>query len=450
MKRFLLFLSLVLCTICTFAYDYEVNGIFYNLNLTEKTAEVTNGSIEYAGKIIIPASISKGYDEFTVTSIGKNAFQKSWDLTSIEMPNTIVSIGDYAFDFCCEITSIVIPNSVISIGNSAFYRCSGLTTISISNSVISIGKEAFKDCSNLSSINIPNSVRSIGDFPFIGCRSLPIADGIRYADTYLVGVIDNSLSEYQIKDGTRFIGSAAFTGCEKLASFAIPNSVESIEKNAFMGSGLTTIDIPNSVTNIGAGAFSVCKKLVSVNLPEFITRINYNTFDLCTSLRSIIIPDLVTFIGDEAFSGCTSLASVIIPNSVDSIEAYAFDGCSSLTTIDIPNSVTSIGRRAFRSCSKLSVVCNFATTPQTIDECFSGTTRTLYVPDESLDTYKASTWKNYFAQILPMSENPSGIEEIQGQNPAAQYDDIYSISGARRPALQKGLNIVGGKKVLVK
>lgn len=125
-----------------------------------------------------------------------------------------------------------------------------------------------------------------------------------------------------------------------------------------------------------------------------------------------------------------------------------------MASVTIPNSVTSIGIGAFAGSTTLGVVCNYATTPQTIyDYVFSGNPESaiLYVPDESLEEYKASDWKDWFAQILPLSEyDPSGIKDIQGQNPAAKYDGIYSISGARRPALQKGLNIIGGKKMLIK
>lgn len=106
-------------------------------------------------------------------------------------------------------------------------------------------------------------------------------------------------------------------------------------------------------------------------------------------------------------------------------------------------------------CSNLAVVCNYAITPQPFENRYTFSripeSAILYVPDESVDAYKASDWKDWFAQILPLSEyDPTGIADIQEQNPAAKYDGIYSISGARSPALQKGLNIIGGKKVLIK
>ena len=86
------------------------------------------------------------------------------------------------------------------------------------------------------------------------------------------------------------------------------------------------------------------------------TEIRDRTFYYCTGLTSIIIPNGVTNIKNEAFYGCTSLASVTIPDSVTSIGAAAFPYCANLTSITIPNSVTSIGYLAFDSCTSLTSI----------------------------------------------------------------------------------------------
>jgi hypothetical protein len=104
------------------------------------------------------------------------------------------------------LTSITIPNSVTSIGNYAFSGCSSLTSVTVPSSVTSIGDYAFYGCKSLTGITIPESITSIGSSAFSGCTSLPIEDNIRYVDTYLITVIDDSLSTYSIKEGTKWIG----------------------------------------------------------------------------------------------------------------------------------------------------------------------------------------------------------------------------------------------------
>ena len=144
--------TLLLCVffaVSASAYDVEVDGLYYNLNKTEKTAEVTygeSGEAPCSGSFEIPSSILINEEEYIVTSIGDYAFQYCSGLTSITIPNSVTSIGEWAFQDCTGLTSITIPNSVTSIGYCAFLCCTGLTSITIPNSVTSIGGEAFSDC----------------------------------------------------------------------------------------------------------------------------------------------------------------------------------------------------------------------------------------------------------------------------------------------------------------
>ena len=143
--------------------------------------------------------------------------------------------------------------------------------------------------------------------------------------------------------------------------------VTSIEAIAFYGSTeLTSVDIPNSVTEIGQEAFGNCPGLTSIVVdsgnPRFDSRNNCNaiieTADnvLIAGCKNTIIPNSVTKIGNFAFDCCDSLTSIVIPNSVTEIGHYAFYSCDSLTSIDIPNSVIEIGYGVFESCSGLASI----------------------------------------------------------------------------------------------
>ena len=158
---------------------------------------------------------------------------------------------------------------------------------------------------------------------------------------------------YSIRKGTKIIcdwafGWSKFIGCRSLTSLVIPDSVTNIGDYAFSGCrSLTDIVIPDSVTNIGDYAFWNCRSLTDIVIPDSVTNIGDYAFWNCRSLTDIVIPNSVTSIGESAFYECSSLTEVVIPDSVTSIGDKAFHTCSSLTNIDIPDSVTSIGDGAF-------------------------------------------------------------------------------------------------------
>lgn len=151
----------------------------------------------------------------------------------------------------------------------------------------------------------------------------------------------------------------------------------------FRGESLTSINIPDSVTNIGNSAFSGCSSLTKIIIPSSVVNMDGNSFlgwdgdlhneskafvyehqvlfnkDKTTLIAyrskktSYIIPNSVTNIGDSAFQQCRLLTSINIPNSVTNIGDLAFLQCDSLTNINIPNSVINIGRSAFSDCKNI-------------------------------------------------------------------------------------------------
>ena len=177
----------------------------------------------------------------------------------------------------------------------------------------------------------------------------------------------------------------------KMITIEIPDTVTEIGSYAFYEwNNLENVVMSKKITKIGEYAFCYCSSLTGITIPKGVTNIGEYAFYDCRSLTSITIPDSVTSIGDEAFWNCSSLTSITIPESVTSIGHYAFLWCSSLTNINvsdnnrnycsidgvlfnkdkteiinypkgkesknykIPNSVTSIGNEDFRNCSSLT------------------------------------------------------------------------------------------------
>ena len=331
--------SLLVITIPS-SVTYIGDGAFYGC---ESLQDITiPSSVTYIGDeafcgcdslqdITIPSSVTYIGDEFSSCK----------SLESITIPNSVTSIGDKAFSCCESLQSVTIPNSVTSIGDEAFSGCESLQNVTIPNSVTKIGDEAFEQCVSLQSITIPNSVRNIGNHAFRGCNICFFICNSTYFQNDDVCLFnkDKTVIVSRIKD---------------CVNYMIPNSVTNIGDGAFeQCESLQCIIIPNSVTKIGDYAFEQCESLQSVTIPNSVKSIGNRAFSCCESLQSVTIPNSVTSIGNSAFYLCESLQSVTIPNSVTSIGDEAFGWCKSLQSVTIPNSVTKIGNGAFRLCTHL-------------------------------------------------------------------------------------------------
>lgn len=409
-KSYLFLLCLIFCKE-VYAYDAVINGIYYNLDNSLKTAEVTyrvQNTASYSGDISIPSSVTSESIEYTVTSIGNNAFYLCSDLQSVEIPNSIRTIGFAAFGSCTSLHSVIIPNSVSSLGSRAFEGCtnleeitlsnnltsieditfsgSGITSIVIPQGVTSIGNNAFCNCEHLTSVVIPEGVVRIGQNSFSFCYAL---EQLSIPST-LTTIGDNALSglrslkyitvangneKYDSRNSCNALietsANKIIKGCKNTL---IPNTITTIENRAFnLCRALTNITIPANVESIGDYAFDGCDGLTSVTidctsvgnwfsrnstitnltLGSSVRTINNNAFEQCEGLTNLNIAYGVTSIGNNAFYGCSSLTEVTLPSSVVTIGNNAFTSCSNLINITIPNGVTTIGSSAFMWCNEL-------------------------------------------------------------------------------------------------
>lgn len=415
MNKVLLSFLLMLLPRLANGYDAKVDGVYYNLksgNVAEVTSYGFYGNSGYSGEVNIPEKFIYEGVQYSVTSIGENAFEDSSDLISVAIPNSVTSIGKCAFYGCTGLTSVTIPNSVTIIESYAFCGCIGLTSVTIPNSVTAIERWAFGGCTGLTSVHITDLEAwckiSFGQNPFSACHLY--------------------LNEEEIWD------------------LNIPNTITSIRAWAFHGfNSLISVNIPNSVSAIGHDAFSDCCNLTSVTIHNSVTCIENNAFYGCTSLASMTIPKSVTTIGYFAFAGCSLLLSVTIPKSLTAIGEGAFKDCGILTSITIPQYVTYIGEKAFSGCASLTSVISKMENPCPVDiGCFDDdvyNNSTLYVPNKSIDKYKST---DYWSKILHIEEGiPSGMETINRAEDGSSHElDRYDVRGNRLDTPQKGLNII--------
>ncbi len=204
----------------------------------------------------------------------------------------------------------------------------------------------------------------------------------------------------------------------------IPEGITRINSGAFsINPTLESVVIPHGVKTIGSSAFYLCENLKSIDIPDSVKTIGASAFSSCYDLKSITIPDSVKTIGASAFSDCSSLKSITIPNSVTSIERCTFDRCSSLKSITIPGSVSVIGGYAFRECSSLSSIVISEGVKRIEYGAFSGCSslKSIVIPDgvvkigssvfdncpnlESITILDSATILNFFDFLMDSSKN---------------------------------------------
>lgn len=168
------------------------------------------------------------------------------------------------------------------------------------------------------------------------------------------------------------IGDRVFSNYRyALTSVQIPDTVTEIGSNAFYNcTSLKNVTIqdnkPSCVKKIGRQAFMFCSVLSDISILDSVTEIDSEAFHHCEELDTVTIPEGVTSVADGMFSYCYSLHTVTLPDSVTAIEERAFTG-TALTQIHIPANVTRIGTDAFSECFALSAITSDSESYPAID-----------------------------------------------------------------------------------
>lgn len=188
-----------------------------------------------------------------------------------------------------------------------------------------------------------------------------------------------------------------------------------------------------------------------ISLGNSVTTIGESAFQNCDNLTEISLPNSITTIGKSAFSDCDNLTKISLPNSVTTIGQFAFSDCDNLTEISLGKSVAEIGSGALKGCSNLTTIYSLNPTPPTfVSDEFTNKqyiNMNVYVAKGSLAAYQtADIWKNFWN--LQEYSTDSGIGNITFDG--VQENKIYDLQGRKQDAPQHGINIINGKKVLVK
>lgn len=459
LRKILLLAILFTTTLSSSAYDFKVNGIYYNIT-SDSTVEVTYSS-SYQGNITIPKTVVNAGTTYQVTKIGTLAFQAQ-KLTSVTLPNTLKEIGYNAFDGCTGLKTMTIPNSVEIIKSSAFEDCTALESVTIPNSVTEIGYSAFKNCSSLKEVYLPNSIEKIDQETFYGCSSL------------------NTI--YIPKSVTK-IWHKAFLSCSNLDVIYIDDieswcNIDFYDVNAtpmysakaphlciidkktnksvrrvpalpitYLGE-IIDLEIPSTVTEIKQYAFYNCKNIRSVNLSN-VEDIRRSAFQYCTGLKIVTVSDKLSGSYDNSFLGCTGLESVNImdlgswckvyfstkdsnplkyarnlslndepiigltsPNDVVQIKQYAFINCQNIKNADLRN-VSFISESAFEDCTGLKTISFSDKLKKSYKDSFSGCTGLEAVFIKSVDSWCGVDFENERSNPISYAHTLKYLDETR-------------------------------------
>ena len=346
-----------------------------------------------------------------ITSLETSLFKDCTSLESITLPSSLKTLGTNAFQGCTALKSITIPGNVTSLPNNLFDGCTSLASVTLPAGLLSIGPKTFMGCVSLEKVTytgydgdesfiLPDSVCVLGAYLFSGCESLtsivlPTGDGTAVsAGTYLFDGCVNLTSVTFPQSGWTKLVSYMFRDCTSLESIAIPDTVTTSATYAFDGcTSLERVTLSQSMTSIQSYMFRNCVSLKSINLTSAITSIGSEAF-LGSGLEYIVIPQNVKTISGKAFADCVNLTEVLVdglnatfrsedgivynrttgalvfvPSAMadvgidveelllnNGITAYAFYGVTGIEHITVPEGVTSIPANAFYGLKSLKSV----------------------------------------------------------------------------------------------
>lgn len=407
-----IFLSIVLgwLPLLAVAYDFEVDGVYYNITDKELlTAEVTSGDKPYRGTVTIPMKAK----DYWVTAIGDGAFKDCKDLQALDLRNTsyewLKRIGDDAFrnSGLSETDMVTLVFGAKYIGDRAFMDCKNLNVeFTFALWARYIGAQAFENMPLKGKLMLASHLGTqIGERAFANTQITEIDAETDKSLSILAESFwgCSKLNKFKfdfIKNGVLYIGEHAFEGCESMSMLHLITNVPEVAENAFgdLADAKTREHLSNMTLLVPSVFFSEYLassellwksfKHITDNLGGeqaeidglyYLLDKDRHTAEVTSSwsldlqseqnrwikaAESIVVPAtievdgetyVVKSIGRSAFSYFNNLKSITLPEGLWRIAGDAFHDCS-LESISIPNSVIDIGSYAFRNCKKLKLI----------------------------------------------------------------------------------------------
>lgn len=353
-----------------------------------------------------------------------------------------------------EVSKVVVPENIIRLGDRAFFGCSSLNQIKLHGGIQRIGEQAFDGTAYYKD---PDNWE----------------DGVLYiGDCLIKGNPDEMTDTYKIRNGTRLIADGAFKNCENLNTIIVPDTIEYVGAEAFIGTGyfsnpenwsnnslvldyllisvdkeyagalsvldgirtiadgafshskVTEVVTPDSLKHIGNDAFWDCQELVRVSIAREVETLGRGPFRMCTELKTITVHEEnehYTVVDGVLYNKQLSAVircphkltgKVVLPHSIKKINAYAFAWCTEIESVEIPEGCVFIGNSAFYLCEKLNNIILPQTTEYIDNSAFSccNSLESIVVPD---NVYYLGRYAFNSCINLKEVEIGDGVEELR-------------------------------------
>ncbi len=412
-----------------------------NGGVTYTVTSIDNFKSAKASAITIPATVksmisyafeagameSVTFEEGShLAEISDHAFIRCVNLKEFDVPEGVTNIAGYAFEGTTSMTTMTLPSTLKTLANGAFYNLGGDKSANMQSMTFkafnppSGSNSAFQNwqASSTCKFYVPNqSVDAYKASPVfslfkdgtniegadLGELKFPV-DGLTLGNLKYMPVDAKSVSVAVEPDskGVAFDAVIPATISHNGNSFAVTE----IADNAFQGTKITSVVIPEGITYIGSYAFQNAKGINSVAIPASVSIIGQNAFQYCEGLTSITFAEgsKLSAINSHTFNNCINVTEFAIPEGVNSLGQWSLESMKSLTTLTLPSTLTRLNGGALARCASLTTLKVNAVNPPAVDNAnvFDGVNVgecDLIVPESSVSAYKKAQYWNEFGNM---------------------------------------------------